>query len=99
MSMTYFYAREQAQAELKFFKQVPHAVPNHTRDPRFDRSAPLAAWHAATATAASPRSPDSARLRSLGGWGSPGESLIAHPCGKRNELVCRCSRGMGTKET
>ena len=70
MSMTYFYARE-AEAELKNFKQVRH-MPNHTRDPRFDRSAPLAAWHAATATAASPRSPDSARLRSLGGWGSPG---------------------------
>ena len=93
MSMTYFYARE-AEAELKNFKQVRH-MPNHTRDPRFDRSAPLAAWHAATATAASPRSPDSARLRSLGGWGSPGESLIGtlwetvH--GKRNELVC-CSR-------
>ena len=29
-------------------------------------------------------------LRRLGGWGSPGESLIGTLCGKRNELVC-CS--------
>ena len=36
------------------------------------------------------------RLRRLGGWGSPGESLIGTLWEKRNELVC-CSRGMGTR--
>ena len=36
------------------------------------------------------------RLRRLGGWGSPGESLIGTLWEKRDELVC-CSRGMGTR--
>jgi hypothetical protein len=35
-------------------------------------------------------------LRRLGGWGSPGESLIGTLWEKRNERVC-CSRGMGTR--